>query len=101
MAATGITTSTSVALFEAGSTASSTPGNVTVVTSSMLIPVNVIMSPPRSPLSGVATTFSGSAMPIVAIATSTPEAGIITTAPFVAFSGNINVIVSSPSPDLA
>ena len=101
MAAAGIATFTSVALFEAGSTASSIPGKVMVVTSSILTPVNVITSPPRNPSAGVATTFSGSAMPMLAIATSTPEAGIITTAPSVAFSGNINVMVSSPPSDLS
>ena len=95
MAAAGIATFTSVALFASGFTASATPGNVMVVTSSILRPVNVITSPPRSPSAGVATTFSGSAMPMLAIATSTPEAGTITTAPSVIFSGSVNISLPS------
>ncbi len=87
----GMVTASSVALFEAGSTASLAPGNMMVLTSSMFTPLNLIASPSQRSVAGSATTSSGMATPMVAAATLTPDAGMMQTVPSVTLAGRMNV----------
>ena len=96
IAAAGIKTFISVEFCDSNPTASSTPGNVTSVTKSILVPFKVIISPPRKFTAGTATTFEGVATTTVATTTFTSEAGSTVTSPSETLSGNVKVS-SSPS----